>query len=99
MLLASGKRKTNVSQAVRTTMKEIIHIREPRTEASNSSMADWREEPELAPSSITTLDVDLGFMEAKELSEGDHTILEEQALPARAKSEGKLEDYEPGEGN
>ena len=38
LLLAWEKRKTNVSQAVRTTMKEIIYIRDqPRTEASSPS--------------------------------------------------------------
>lgn len=41
LLLAQGKRKTNVSQAVRMAMKEIIYIREPRTGVSKPSTAEW----------------------------------------------------------
>lgn len=42
LVIGLGKKdKTNVSQAVRTTLKKINYIREPRTEASNLRGTQW----------------------------------------------------------
>lgn len=52
-------KKTNVSQAARTTLKGMIYVREPRTEASNVSRTAVRRGKAAA-----ILDVDSGFAEA-----------------------------------
>lgn len=43
-------KKTNVSQAARMTLKGMIYIREPRTEASNVSRTEVRRGKAAAPS-------------------------------------------------
>lgn len=59
------------------------------------SAGQWREEPKQQ----RHLRRGLGVRRSHELSEGDLTIPEEQALPVRAKPEGKMRDHVAGEGN
>lgn len=53
------------------------------------SVRQWREEPKQQ----RHLRRGLGVHRSHKLSEGDLTIPEEQALPVRAKPEGKMRDH------